>query len=187
MWELDKEGWALKNRCFQTVVLEKTLENPLHSKMIKPVNPKGNQPWIFLGKTVAEVPILWLPDVKSQFAEKDRDAGKDWGQEEKEATDNEMAGWHHQLNGHVFQQTPGDSEGEGSLVCCSPWGQKVRHDWMTAQHKPYIIKSFHVALPMLFFHSQEWIFLPTFYSTIRNFSFRTFYLAFPKISLLFHR
>ena len=116
MWELDEEGWAPKNWCFQTAVLEKTLENPLHSKTTKPANPKGNQPWIFLGRTVAEVPILWLSDVKSQLTEKDRDAGKDWGQEKKGATEDEMVGWYHGLKGHEFEQTPGDSEGQGGLV-----------------------------------------------------------------------
>ena len=104
MWELDyKESWALKNWCFWTVVLEKTLESPLDSKEIIPVNPKGNQPWIFIGRT---------------------DVGKDWEQEEKGATEDEMVGWHHWFNEHEFEQTPGDSDGQGSLACCSPWGHK---------------------------------------------------------------
>ena len=126
MWELDqKEGWAPKNSCFWTVVLKKILESPLDSKGIKPVNPKGNQVWIFTGRTdaEAEAPILWPPDCKSRFIEKDLDAGKDWGQE-KRVTEDEMVGWHHQLNGHAFEQTLGDSEGQGSLACCSPWGHK---------------------------------------------------------------
>ena len=89
---------------------------------IKPVNPKENQPWIFIGRTDAEAPILWPPAAKSQLTGKDSDARKDWGQEKKEATEYEMAGWHHQLNGHEFVQTAGDSEGQGSLECCSPWG-----------------------------------------------------------------
>ena len=116
-------------------------------------NLKGNQSWIFTGRTdaEAEASILWPPDAKSRLFGKDRDAGKDWGQEKKGATDNEMAGWHHQLNGHVFQQTPGDSEGEGSQVCCSPRGCKVRHDWMIARHNPYILKFFHVALIYVIF------------------------------------
>ena len=124
MWELDhKESWAQKNWCFQTVVLEKTLESPLDCKEIKPVSPKGNQPWMFIGRTdaEAEAPIVWLPDVKSWLNGKNFDAGKDWGQEEKGATEDEMVGWHHQLNGHEFEQTPGDSEGQGNLVCCSSW------------------------------------------------------------------
>ena len=126
MWELDhKEGWALKNRCFRTA-LEKTLESPLDSTEIKPVNPEGNQLWIFIGRTdaEAETPILWPPDAKSWLTGKDPDAGKDWGQEEKRATEDEMVGWHHWLNEHEFEQTPGYSEGQGSQVCCSPWGRK---------------------------------------------------------------
>ena len=114
MWELDyKEGWMPKNCCFWTVVLEKTLESPLDSKEIKPVNPKGNQSEIFIGKTdaEAEAPILWPPDEKSQLIRKDPDAGKDWRQEEKGMTEGETVGWYHQLNGHEFEQTPGDDEG----------------------------------------------------------------------------
>ena len=126
MWELDhKEGWAPKSWCFWTVVLEKTLESPWHSK-IKPAHPEGNQPWIFNGRADAdaEAPILWPPDVKSHFIGKDPDAGTDWRQEEKGMTEDEMVGWHHWLNGHEFEQTLGDSEGQGSLACCSPWGCK---------------------------------------------------------------
>ena len=114
MWELDhKEGWALKNWCFQSVVLEKTLESPVDSKEIQPVHPKGNQPWIFIGKTdtEAEAPILWPPDTKSQLIRKDPDTGKDWGQEEKVSIENEMVGLHHWLSGPEFEQTPEDSEG----------------------------------------------------------------------------
>ena len=131
MWEWDhKEGSSPKNWCFQTVVLEKTLESLLDSKEIKPVNPNGNQPWIFIRRTDAEavVPILWPHGAKSWLTRKDSDAGKDWGQEEKGVTQDEMVGWHHQLNGHEFEQTPRDSEGQWSLVwtmkCCSPWGCK---------------------------------------------------------------
>ena len=111
IWELDhKEGWALKNWCFQTVVLEKTLENPLDSKEIKPVSSKGNWPWIFTGRTdaEAEAPILWPPDAKSWLIGKDPEAGKDWRREEKGMTENEMVGWHPQLNGAnllKFEQT----------------------------------------------------------------------------------
>ena len=127
MWELEyKESWALKNWYFWTVVLEKTLESPLESKEIKLVSPKGNQSWIFIGRADAEteVPIIWPPDVKSQFIRKDPDAGRDWRQEEKEMTEDEMVGWHHWLNGHEFEQTPRDGEGQGSLACCSAWGRK---------------------------------------------------------------
>ena len=101
-------------------VLEKTLESPLDYKKIQPINPKGNQPWIFIGITdvEAKTPILWPPDAKNWLIGKDPDAGKDWGQEEMVA-ENEMVGWHHWLNGHEFQQTLGDREGQGSLACCS--------------------------------------------------------------------
>ena len=127
MWELDhKEGWVPKKWCFWIVVLEKTLESPLDSKEIKPVNPKGKQSWIFIGRTdpEAEALILWPPDAKSQLTGKDPNAGKDWGQEEKWLTEDEVAEGHHQLNGHEFEQTQGDNEGQGSLACCSPWGCK---------------------------------------------------------------
>ena len=120
-----EEGWVPKNWCFWTVVLEKTLVSPSDSK-IKPVSPKGNHAWIFIGRTdaEAEAPILWPPDAKSWLIGKDRDAGKDWKQEEKGTTDNKMLGWHHRLNGHEFEQGPGDGEGQGSLVCCSSWGHR---------------------------------------------------------------
>ena len=123
MWELDhKEGWALKNWCFWTVVLEKTLESPLYCKEIQPVNPEGNQPYIFIGRSVAEaeVPIRWPPDIKSRFFGKDPDAGKDSGWEEKRVREDEMVGWYHWLSGHNCEQILGDSEGQGSLACCSP-------------------------------------------------------------------
>jgi len=129
MWELDhKEGWAPKSWCFWTVVLKKILESPLDCKEIKPVNPKGNQPWIFIRRTDAEIeaPILWPPDVKNLLIGKDPDAGKDWRQEEKGMTEDYMVGWHHWLNGH--EQAPGAGEGQGSLVCCSPWGCRVGHN-----------------------------------------------------------
>ena len=127
MWDLDnKKGWALMNWCLQTVVLQKTLESPLESKEIKPVNPKGKQYWIFLGRTgaKAEAPILWPPDAKSQLFGKDPDAWKDWRQEEKGTTEDEIVGWHHWLNGPEFEQTLGDGEGQGILVCCSSLGHK---------------------------------------------------------------
>ena len=127
MWELDhKEGWPPKNWCFQTEVLKKTLESPLDCKEIQPVNPKRNQSWIFIGRTdaEAETPILWPPDVKNYLIGKDSDAWKDWWQEEKGTTEDEIIRWHHQLTGDEFEQAPGDAEGQGSLVCCSPWGRK---------------------------------------------------------------
>ena len=111
--------------CFSVMVLEKTLESPLDTK-IKPVNPKGNHPWIFTGTADAktEVPILWPPEVKSWLIGKDPDAGKNWRQEEKGTTEDEMVRWHHWLNGHEFEQALGDDKGQGSLACCSPWGCK---------------------------------------------------------------
>ena len=124
MWELDyKESWALKNWCFRIVVLEKTLESPLDCKEMQPVHPKGNQSWIFTGRTDAEPEtlILWPPDAKKWLIEKDPDAGKDWRQEEKGSTEDEMAGWHHQLHGHEFEQALGVGDGQVSLVCCTPW------------------------------------------------------------------
>ena len=123
------EGWTIKkaerkNWCFSTMVLEKTLESPSDSKEIKPVNPKGNQPWIFIGRTDSEAKalILWLPYAESGLTGKDPDAGKDWRQEEKGMTEDEMVGWHHQFDGHEFEQALGNGDGQGSLACCSPWG-----------------------------------------------------------------
>ena len=125
MWELDyKESWALKNWCFWTVVLEKTLENPLDCKEIQPVHRKGDQS-VFIGRTdvEAETPILWPPDVKSWLIGKDSDAGKDWGQE-KGTKEDEMFGWHHWLNGHGFGWTARVGDGHGGLTCCSSWRHK---------------------------------------------------------------
>ena len=136
MWELDyKESWAPKNWCFWPVVLEKTLESCLNCREVQPVHPKGDQSWVFIGRTdaEAEMPILWPPDVKNWLIGKDPDAGKDSGQEEKEVTEDEMVGWIHWLKGHEFEQTPGDSEGQGSLECCSPWGCELGHDLATEQ------------------------------------------------------
>ena len=139
MWELDhKEGWALKSWCFWTVVLEKIFESPLDCKDIKPINPKGDQPWIFIGRTDRS----WISNTlvsckrKSWLIGKDPDAGKDWGQEKKGMTENEMVGWHHRLDGHEFEQAPGDSEGQGSLVCCSPWSHRVGHNlWINSNSR----------------------------------------------------
>ena len=124
--EKPRNGLALKNWCIQTMVLEKTLESPLNFKEVKPVNPKGNQSWIFIGRTdaEAELPILWPPDAKSWLSGKDLVAGKDWGQEEDGVIEDEVVGWHHSLKGHEFEQILGDSEGQGSLEYCSPWSQK---------------------------------------------------------------
>ena len=138
MWELDyKESWMLKNWCFWTVVLEKTLESPLDSKEIQPAHPKGDQSWLFIGRTdaEAEAPILWLPDGKSWLIWKDPDAGKDWGREEKGMTEDETAGWHHWLDGHEFGWTPGVGDGQGGLACCYSWGHKEQHDWVTEKQQ----------------------------------------------------
>ena len=127
MWELDyKDNWVVKNWCFQTVVLEKTLESPLDCKKIQPVHPKGDQSWVLIGRTdvEAETPILWPPHVKSWLIGKDCDAGKDWGQEEKGTTEDEMAGWHHRLDGHGCGKTLGVGDGQRVLACCDSWGRK---------------------------------------------------------------
>ena len=127
MWELDyRESWVVLNWCFWTVVSEKPLESLLDCKEIQPVHPKTNQSWIFTGRTdaEAETPILWPPDAKRWLIWKDPDAGKYWRWEEKGMTEDEMVGWHHWLKGHQFDQTPGDSDGQGGLACCGPQGCK---------------------------------------------------------------
>ena len=144
MWDLDcEENWAPKNWCFWTVVLEKTLESPLDCKEIQPVHPK-DQSWLFTGRTdaEAETPVLWPPHAKSWLVGKDPDAGRDWGQEEKGMTEDEMVGWHHQLDGHEFEWTPGIGIGQGGLVWSDSWGRKKsdttewlnwteRHFWLS--------------------------------------------------------
>ena len=153
MWELVyKEGWVLKNWCFWTVVLEKTLESSLECLEIQPVHPKGNQSWIFIGRTdvKAETSILWPPDGKNWPTGKDSDSGKDWTWEEKGMTENEMIGWHHWLNGDEFGWTPGVGDGQGGLVCCSPWDRKEsdmteRLNWLkTTQTCPDLTWKSHV-------------------------------------------
>ena len=121
-----KESWAPKNWCFWTVVLEKTLESSLDCKETQPVHPKGNESWIFIGRTdaEAEAPILWLPDRKNQLFGEDPRAEEDWRQEEKQITEDEMVAWHHQLSGHEFEQDLGVGDGQGSFACWSPWGHK---------------------------------------------------------------
>ena len=129
-------------------MLEKTLESSLDSEEIQAVHPKGNQYWIYIGRTDAEAEalILWPPDVKSWLTGKDLDTGKDWGQEEKGMTEDEMVGWHHWLNGHEFDQTPGDREGQGGLACCSSWSLKEPHttEWLNNSNS----KSFNTSLTM---------------------------------------
>ena len=140
MWELDyKESWVPKNWCFWTVVLEKTLEYPLDCKAIQAVHPKGDQSWLFTGRTdaEAETPIVWPPDGKNWLTGKDPDAGKDWRQEEKGMTEDETVGWHHWLNGHKFELTLGIVDGQGGLACCSPWGLKESdmNEWLNRTGK----------------------------------------------------
>ena len=148
MWELDnKQGWGPKNWWLQITVLEKTLESLLDCKEIQPVHPKENQPWIFIGRTDAKAPTLWPPDVKSWLTGKVPDAGKDWGQEEQRVAEDEMVGWHHQLNGHAPKQTPRDGEGQGSLgatvhgvmkslTWLNNWKATTRRGWRGGAHQP---------------------------------------------------
>ena len=133
-WNTESFSSKIRNWCFWTVVLKKTLESPLDYKEIQSVHPKGNQSWIFTGRTdaEAEAPILWPPDAKSWLIGKDPDAGKDWRWEERGMTE---VGWHHWLNGHEFEQALRVGEGQGSLACCSPWDRRVRHNWVTEQQQ----------------------------------------------------
>ena len=127
MWELDcEESWVLRNWCCWTVLLAKSLESPLAFKEIQPVHSKGDQFWVFIGRTdaKAETPVLWPPHVKSWLFGEDSDAGRDWGQEEKGTTEDGMAGWHRWLNGRDSGWTPGDGDGQGGLACCDSWGRK---------------------------------------------------------------
>ena len=126
IWELCyKESWVLKNWCFW-IVLKKTLESPSDCKEIQPVHPKGDQSWVFIGRTdaEAETPVLWPHNAKNWLIGKDSDAGGDWGQEEKGMSEAEMAGWHHRLNGCEFEWTPGVGDGQGGLACCNSWSRK---------------------------------------------------------------
>ena len=158
MWELDyKESWVLKNWCFWTVVLEKTLASPSDCKEIQPVHPKGNQSWIFIGGTdaEAETPTFWPPHVKNWLIWKDPDVGKDWRQEEKGMTKDEMVGWHHWLNGHEFEQALGVSEGQRGLMCCNPWGPKRSNtteqlNW-TETSTGFPFSFFHFLFSIIFF------------------------------------
>ena len=132
MWKLDcEESWAPKNWCFWTVVLEKTLGSPLYCKEIQPVHSKGDQSLVFFGSTdaEAETPVLWPPHAKSWLIGKDSDAGRDWGQE-KGTIEDEMAGWHHRLDGHEYAWTPGVGDGQGGLACCNSWGRNSWLNWL---------------------------------------------------------
>ena len=132
IWKLDhKEGWVMNNWCFRIVVLNKTLESPFNSKEIKPVNPKGNQPWIFIGRTDAKAAILWPPDTKIRLIGKDANPGKDWQREEKGKTEDELVGWHHWLNGHEFESTQGWWRTGKLCMLQSMGSQRVVHDLAT--------------------------------------------------------
>ena len=132
------------------MVLEKTLESPLDCKEIQPVHPKGDQSWVFFGRNdaKAETPVLWPPHAKSWLIGKDSDAERDWGQEQKGTTEDEMAGWHHQLDGCEFEWTLGVGDGQGGLVCCDSWGRRVGHDWATELNWTIHVNKF----PKIFFN-----------------------------------
>ena len=154
MWESDhKEGWAPKNWCFWTMVLEKTLESPLHYKEIKPVNLKRNQPWTFIRRidAEAEAPISWPPDAKSWLTGKD--PRKYWGQKEKGAAKDEMVRYHYQLNRHEYDQTLWDSEGQVTQAHCHPWECRVRHNLAAEQQQ-----IFHCILYLLSLSIFQWTF-----------------------------
>ena len=156
MWVLNyKETWVPMNWCFWTVVLEKTLESPLDCKEIQQVHSEWDQSWVFIGRTEfeAETPILWTPHVKNWLIRKDSDVWRDWGQEEKGMTEDEMSGWHHQLNGREFEWTPGDGDGQGGLACCNSWSRRVGHDWATELNSRLCIVSSPLLLWFIFLTS----------------------------------
>ena len=172
-----KESRAPKNWCFWTVVLEKTLESPLDCKEIQPVHPKGDQSWVFIGRTdvEAETPILWPPDAKSWLIGKDPDAGKDRRQEEKGKTEDEMVGWHHWLNGHEFGWTPGVDDGQGGLACCSSWDCKESDTTERLNWTELTVQSFYIV---------QSHFYPAYFNTL---SFKFFlFPSFKMMTLLCH-
>ena len=168
MWELDcEESWVLKNWCFWTVVLEKTLESSLDCKEIQPVYPKGDQSWVFIGRADAnaEIPILWPPHAKSWLIGKDPDAGRDWGQEEKGMTEDEVVGWHHQLDGYEFGWTRGVGDGQGGLMYYNSWGHKELD--MTERLNWTKLKGYRGALFLPPSDVYVWSFLYLFYNLIK--------------------
>ena len=155
MWELDcEESWAPKNWCFLTVVLEKTLKHSLNCKEIQPVHPEGDQSWVFIGRNdaKAETPVLGPPHAKSWLIGKDSDAGRDWGQEEKGMPEDEMAGWHHWLDGHESEWTPGVGDGQGGLACCDSWGHKESDmtEWLIWSDLIWYLKQVHFIVCKLY-------------------------------------
>jgi len=193
MWELDdKEGWVLKNWCFWTVVLEKTLESPLYCEEIQPVHPKWYQSWVFIGRTdvEAEIPILWPPDVKIWLICKDPAAGKDWGPEEKGTTEYEMVVWYHQLNGHGFEWTPGVANGQGGLACCVSWVRKDYDltEWLhwtelkmllqVTETSPASLKRRYILVARIFRSKGVQLICPILKRNTGKGNFRTKYLAF---------
>ena len=166
MWELDcEEGWTPKNWCFLTVVLEKSLENPLDCKEIQPVHSEGDKPWDFFERNdaEAETPVLWPPHAKSWLIGKDSDAGRDWGQEEKGTTEDEMTGWHHGLDGRVSEWTLGVGDGQEGLACCDLWGCKESDttEWLNCTEmffSSYIFPSFFLLSLLIFIY---WSIIPS--------------------------
>ena len=173
MWKLDsEESWASKNWCFWTVVLETTLESPLDCREIQPVHPKGDQSWVFIGRTdaEAETPILWPPHAKSWLIGKDLDAERDWGQEEKGMTEDEMVGWHHQLDGHGFGWTLGVGDGQGGLVCCDSWGHRElgtteQLNWTELSFLNNWVKAFFNTC-LFYICTRSWVYLTKIYPLI---------------------
>ena len=187
MWELDyKESWVRKNWCFWTVVLEKTLESPLDCKEIQPVHPKGVQSWVFIGRTDAEAEtlIFWLPDAKNWLIREDPDAGKNWGQEEKRTTEDEMVGWHHRLSGHEFVWTPGVGDRQGGLACCGSCGHKEL-DTTERLYWAELMKNFLICNMLIFcFCLQGFLFVPDFQNFCFDMSWYEFADSFPASSNL---
>ena len=172
-----KESWVPKN---WTVVLEKTLESPFDCKEIQPVNPKGDQSWIFIGRTdaEAETPILWPPDAKNWLIRKDPNAGKDWRQEEKGMREDEMAGWHHWLNGHDSEQTPWVGDGQGRLASCSPWGCKESD--MTEQ-LDWLMGTLSLTKEARMYNSEKTVVLGNWTATYKGMKLEHFLIPFTKI------
>ena len=188
MWELDcEESWAPKNWCFWTVMLEKTLESPLDYKEIQPVHSEGDQPWVFFGRNAAEAetPVLWPPHAKSWLIGKDSDAGRDWGQEEKGTTEDEMAGWHYWLYGREFEWTPGVGDGQGDLACCDSWGCKESDTTERLNWTELNWSKKGLGQPSIFWISQR--FLISLFFTIQRYTLTTGLSKKPKLRISISR